>query len=90
MYRIPEKFIAKHPDNILSALLHLMEEPKVPPAEKHPGGKYDSTFAYRYFKDHYWDGINFGMNVFPAHQPSLFDERLDKYYNTLVYQHPIR
>ncbi|MEI9946937.1 MAG: hypothetical protein WDN26_22295 [Chitinophagaceae bacterium] len=51
-------FISKHPDNILSVLLRLMEEPQVPPAEKQPGGKYDSTFAFRYFKDNYWKGIN--------------------------------
>ncbi len=81
-------FIGKHPDNILSTLMHLMEEPKVPPAEKHPGGKYDSTFAYRYFKDHYWDGINFWDDRLTRTPASLFDERIDKYYNTLVYQHP--
>lgn len=81
-------FIAKHPGNILSALMHLMEEPKIPPAEKHPGGKYDSTFAYRYFKSHYWDGINFWDDRLTRTPASLFDERIDKYYNTLVYQHP--
>ncbi len=83
-----KQFITKNPDNILSLLMHLMEEPKVPPAEKHPGGKYDSTFAYRYFKSHYWDGINFWDDRVTRTPASLFDERLDKYYNTLVYQQP--
>jgi thiol-disulfide isomerase/thioredoxin len=80
-----KNIIAKHPDNILSAMLHLMEEPQVPPASKHPGGKYDSTFAYRYFKSHYWDGVNFYDERVARTPASLFDERLDKYYNTLVY-----
>lgn len=83
-----KQFIAKNPDNILSVLMHLMEEPKVPPAEKHPGGKYDSTFAWRYFKGHYWDGLHFWDDRMTRTPASLFDERLDKYYNTLVYQHP--
>lgn len=83
-----KQFIAKNPDNILSVLMHLMEEPKVPAAEKHSGGKYDSTFAYRYFKDHYWDGLNFWDDRMTRTPASLFDERVDKYYNTLVYQHP--
>lgn len=83
-----KQFIAKHPDNILSALMHLMEEPKIPPADLHPGGKYDSLFAYRYFKEHYWDGINFWDDRITRTPASLFDERLDKYYNTLVYQQP--
>jgi thiol-disulfide isomerase/thioredoxin len=83
-----KQVIAKNPDNILSVLMHLMEEPKIPPAEKHPGGKYDSTFAYRYFKDHYWDGINFWDDRISRTPASLLDERIDKYYNSLVIQHP--
>jgi hypothetical protein len=80
-----KSIMAKYPDNILSALLHLMEEPTVPPVSKQPGGKYDSTFAYRYFKSHYWDGINFWDERIARTPSSLFEERLDKYYNTLVY-----
>jgi thiol-disulfide isomerase/thioredoxin len=80
-----KQLIAKNPDNILSALLHLMQEPQVPPAEKQPGGKYDSTFAYHYFKNHYWDGINFWDERIARTPASLFEDRLDKYFNTLVY-----
>lgn len=80
-----KQLITKYPDNILTALLHLMEEPQIPPAEKHPGGKYDSVFAYRYFKDHYWDGVNFWDERICRTPASLFDERLDKYFNTLVF-----
>ncbi|RYG52242.1 MAG: redoxin domain-containing protein [Chitinophagaceae bacterium] len=83
-----KQFISKNPDNILTVLMHLMEEPKVPPAEKQPGGKYDSSYAYRFFKTHYWDGINFWDDRITRTPASLFDERLDKYYNTLVYQQP--
>src|SRR5258706_5934704 len=80
-----KNIIAKYPGTILTALLHLMEEPVVPPPAKQPRGKYDSAFAYRYFKDHYWDGINFYDERIARTPASLFDERLDKYYNTLVY-----
>ncbi|HEY6505987.1 MAG TPA: thioredoxin-like domain-containing protein [Chitinophagaceae bacterium] len=80
-----KNIITKNPASILTALLHLMQEPQIPPAEKHPGGKYDSTFAYRYFKDHYWDNINFWDERIVRTPASLFDERLDKYYNTLVF-----
>jgi thiol-disulfide isomerase/thioredoxin len=80
-----KSIITKNPDNILAVLLHLMEEPVVPPASQQPGGKYDSTFSYRYFKSHYWDGVNFWDERIARTPASLFDERLDKYYNTLVY-----
>lgn len=80
-----KQVISKSPNSLLSTLMHLMEEPVIPPAEKHPGGKYDSTFAYQYFKSHYWDGINFWDERISRTPAALFEERLDKYYNTLVY-----
>ncbi len=80
-----KSLIARDPNNILSALLHLMVEPQVPPAEKHPGGKYDSLFAYRYFKDHYWDDIYFFDDRISRTPSVLFEDRLDKYFRTLVY-----
>jgi len=62
-----------------------MEEPKIPPAAEHPGGRYDSAYAYRYFKNHYWDNINF-FDERLARTPSvLFEDRIDKYFKTLVY-----
>ena len=48
-----------NPGSMLAALLQSLKEPIVPTADKHPGGKYDSTFAYNYFKSHYWDGVKF-------------------------------
>ncbi len=83
-----KEVVTKNPGSILSLLLHLMEEPVIPPAEKQPGGRYDSTFAYNYFKKHYWDGINFYDDRISRTPASLFEERLDKYYNTLVFPQP--
>ncbi|NCT74944.1 MAG: DUF5106 domain-containing protein [Chitinophagaceae bacterium] len=80
--------IKQHPNTLIAALMRLMEEPEIPPATQHPGGHYDSSFAYRYFKDHYWDGINFWDDRITRTPASLFEDRLDKYYNTLVVPHP--
>ena len=78
----------QNPNSILSVLLRLMEEPQIPPATEHPGGKYDSVFAYRYFKDNYWEGIDFWDDRIARTPASLFEERLDKYFNTLVVMQP--
>lgn len=94
--RIIDSTIASHrkqlrlenPNTILSLLLQLMEEPQIPPAAEHPGGKYDSVFAYRFFKDNYWEGINFWDDRVARTPGSLFEERLDKYFNTLVVMQP--
>lgn len=83
-----KKVMKENPNTLLSLLMQLMEEPKIPPAAEHPGGKYDSAYAYRYFKDHYWDGINFWDDRITRTPSSLFEERLNKYFNTLVYPSP--
>ncbi len=80
--------IKKDPNTLLSTIFHLMEEPKIPPADKQPGGKYDSTWAYRYYKDHYWDGINFWDDRVSRTPSTLFEDRVDKYFATLVYPSP--
>jgi len=80
--------VKNNPDHILSVMLRLMQEPTVPKAAEHPGGKYDSLYAYRYFKDHYWDGLNFWDDRLSRTPAQLFEDRVDKYFKTLVYHQP--
>ncbi|HUP11935.1 MAG TPA: DUF4369 domain-containing protein, partial [Niastella sp.] len=47
---------AKDESGLLALLLKMMKEPQVPQGTKAAG---DSLFAYKYFKAHYWDGVNF-------------------------------
>ncbi|MEP7258752.1 MAG: thioredoxin-like domain-containing protein [Flavitalea sp.] len=72
----------KYPSSFLSALFKAMNEPKVPAASLHPGGKYDSNFAYRYYKDHYWDGIS--LTDERLVRTPFFEPKLEKYYDQLV------
>jgi hypothetical protein len=72
----------KYPHSLLVTLFQVMKDPVVPPASKQPGGKYDSTFAYRYFKSHFWDGISFTDERLT--RTPVFEPRLDKYYRDLV------
>ena len=69
-----EDLSAKYPNSLLNTLFSLLKEPVIP---KQPGGKYDSLFAYRYFKSHYWDGISFTDDRLP--RTPVFEARLDKY-----------
>ena len=77
-----EGLAAKYPHSLLTTLFHVLKEPVVPPNPKQTGGKYDSNFAYHYFKSHYWDGISFTDERL-ARTP-VFEPRLDKYYRDLV------
>ena len=78
--------IKKNPDATLSFLLNLLEEPQVPPASQQPGGKYDSTYAWQYYKSHFWDGINFYDDRLI--RTPVFESKLDKYFEEVVYPNP--
>jgi thiol-disulfide isomerase/thioredoxin len=75
--------IKKNPDATLSFLLNLLKEPEVPPASQHPGGKYDSVYAYQYFKSHFWDGVNFYDDRLI--RTPIIENKIDKYFEQLVY-----
>lgn len=81
-----DSLTAKHPSSFLATLFRAMKEPVVPPASQQPGGKYDSMYAYRYYKSHYWDGVSFSDGRL-ARTP-FFEAKLEKYYKELVVPHP--
>ena len=75
-----------HPKHLLSAIFNLLKDPVVPPATQHPGGKYDSTFAYQYYKNHYWDGISFTDDRLI--RTPVLQSRFDRYYDDILPQVP--
>ncbi|MES1216500.1 MAG: thioredoxin-like domain-containing protein [Bacteroidota bacterium] len=81
-----EAIIKKNPDNILSVLFITMREPELSGAFKNPTTRIDSINSFNYFKEHYWDGVNFwdGRLAYTT----LFEEKLDKYFTQLVIPHP--
>ena len=81
-----EDLIKKNPANILSALLVTMREPELTGKLKDPKTKADSLASYNYFKQHYWDGVNFwdGRLAYTT----FFEEKLDKYFEQLVVPQP--
>jgi thiol-disulfide isomerase/thioredoxin len=78
-YRI--NIIKKDPDGLLATLMKGMREPEVPFND--PASKHDSLFAYKYFKNHYWDGVNFWDDRIV--RTPFFEPRIDKYFEQLVY-----
>lgn len=76
----------KYPESFLTALFHAMNEPQIPPASKHPGGKYDSNFVYEYFKGHYWDNVSFADDRLV--RTPFFKSKVEKYINDLVSPNP--
>ena len=71
-------FVAKHPGNILSTIFLAMKEPEVP---QQPAGE-DSSFAYRYFKGHYWDEVDLQSDRLV--RTPILEGKLKKYFTQLV------
>ncbi len=77
-----EELGRKYPTTLLAMLFQALKEPEIPPASRQPGGKYDSVFAFHYFKNHYWDGLSFSDERLT--RTPVFEPRLDKYFRELV------
>lgn len=80
LYR--DSIVATYPASILTALFNAMKDPVVPPASQHPGGKYDTQYAYHYYKNHYWDGIR--LDDERLVRTPFFESKLERYFKDLV------
>jgi hypothetical protein len=76
----------KNPANFLTALFKAMKEPVVPPASKQPNGKYDTVYAFQYFKSNFWKGVSFTDDRLI--RTPILEPKLDKYYRDLVAPDP--
>ena len=74
--------IKKYPGSLLTVLFNALKEPVVPIIEKQPGKKYDSLFAYHYYKAHYWDSVSFTDDRLV--RTPIFEPKLEKYFKDLV------
>jgi hypothetical protein len=81
-----EELGRKYPTTLLAVLFQALKEPEIPPASRQAGGKYDSAFAFHYFKEHYWDGLSFSDERLT--RTPVFEPRLDKYFRQLVPPEP--
>ncbi len=81
-----KKFIREHAGSFTAQLFKAAGEPEVPAAPKLPNGKVDSTFAYRYYKKHYFDGVD--LTDERLLRTPFLQQKLDYYFDNLVHQLP--
>lgn len=80
-----KKLIADHPTTFLASFFSAMREPEVPEAPLLPDGKKDSTFAYRYYKSHYWSNTN--LTDDRLLRTPIFHGKLERYFDKVLVQH---
>lgn len=78
--------VTKHPDSFIAFLINAMKEPEVPEIPTLPNGRKDSTFGYRYYKEHFWDGTD--LTDDRLLRTPVFYNKLKKYYDMVLIQNP--
>jgi thiol-disulfide isomerase/thioredoxin len=81
-------YIKNHPNSLLANIFMALDVPHVPegPHFLEDGVTKDSSFAYNYYKAHFWDGFTFSDDRL-IHAP-IYDAKLDEYFNKLVLPWP--
>jgi peroxiredoxin len=79
--------LKKHPETFTARLIHIMDRPEVPEAPKDANGvPLDSLFAYKYYRNHFFDQIDFASS--DILRTPVFHGRLMEYFDKLIAQHP--
>ena len=79
-------FIKDNPTTFVAKLFKAMEENEVPEAPLLPNGKKDTTFAYRYYKAHFFDNIDFSDDRLL--RTPIFHTKIKQYMDKLTAQIP--
>lgn len=78
-----EALMKEHPQTFVAAFFHLLKDPIVPDTMPTlPDGSKDSTYPYRYYKAHFWDGIDLSDDKLV--RTPVFYKKLDTYFDKVI------
>ncbi|MDP6908822.1 MAG: DUF5106 domain-containing protein, partial [Flavobacteriales bacterium] len=80
------KFIKDNPDAFMSKVFLASKDPDIPESPLLENGRKDSTFQWRYFKDHYWDIIDFSDDRLL--RTPVFHSKLERFMTKTILQIP--
>lgn len=76
-----------HPTKLVSQIIKMSMDITIPDAPKDANGKVDENFRYHYYRNHYWDNIDFKNDAL-TNTPD-FGNKVDYYFGkTMLVQHP--
>ncbi|SDL55331.1 redoxin domain-containing protein [Siphonobacter aquaeclarae] len=81
-----KQFIKTNTGSLTAKFFQAAAEPEIPPAPLLPNGRPDSTFSFRYYKQHYLDGLD--LTDDRLLRTPFIQQKLDYYFENLVYQVP--
>ncbi|MDC0204262.1 DUF5106 domain-containing protein [Flavobacteriales bacterium] len=81
-----DDFIKENHNKFFSKIVIATTEPEIPDSPLDSTGKPDKTFPYRYYKQHFWDNIDFS-DARMLRTP-IFYNKMDQYLDKLTAKHP--
>lgn len=81
-----EKFYELNKANFVGDVLNLKMEKVLKTIPKATNGRPDSLVAYNYYKNHYWDNVNFKDDAIC--RTPFFANKLKRYFEDIVVKHP--
>lgn len=79
-------FMERNKGTYLYDVMNLKTEKEPTEIPKAKNGRPDSVFQYYYYKNHYFDGINFKDERII--RTPFFDDRVKKYFDNVILMHP--
>lgn len=80
--------IAKHPTTMTARLIKTTIEITVPDPPKRADGTIDSTWQFRYYRDHYWDNFDLSDDALLRVGKTIYSEKIKDYLDRLFVQVP--
>ncbi|RFC53343.1 thioredoxin-like domain-containing protein [Brumimicrobium aurantiacum] len=82
------KFVSDHPNTLVAKIIKMSTDVQIPEAPKdEEGNPIDKSFAYKYFRDHYFDNIDLQDDRL-VNTP-VIQNKLEYFYsNKMLTQHP--
>lgn len=82
------ELVDKYPETMTARLVNAMRPIVVPPPPVNPDGSIDSTFQFRYYRDHFFDHLNLKDDATIRLPRPLYQEKLGEYLDKLFIQNP--
>ena len=79
-------FLSAHPNSFLADVMNLKSEKEMKDVPKASNGRPDSVAQYKYYKAHYWDGVDFRDDRML--RTPFFADKLKRYFNSVILQLP--
>lgn len=77
-------YVALHPSSMLSRFLLALMPVDVPQPPTDENGIIDSSWMYRYFKEHYWENVDFNEDALVRMPVNVLKTKMDYYFDKVI------